>query len=364
MEAAQLLIVGCGSLARETLLPLTITLMEDRTSPVNVVLASRDLRQAEWLVTLARSRVKTNSSLVTFTAASIDWDDENRIADLLNRIEPKVIFHTASYQSAWSLGAPNLWSKLVKQGGYAVTTALQAALLSKLIRSMAQLRSNAILINACYPDIVNSLFMSTEIKIFSGVGNINIVFEVLRQSHQDEDSIRVLAGHWDVNQLMLPCESRSEPPLAWINGQPINQDELIRLPTIMSDSSLNSLSAYSSAKLIASFFRSPRPVVFHLPGPNGMIGGYPVLVDGDVARIDLPPDMDSSKAIAWNMDRAYRDGGCSTEDGYYRFSEATAEVVGKVSRDLAGGFETSDLDEAVKEFLSLRSFLSNKHCDS
>src|SRR3984885_502880 len=129
--SGRLLVLGCGSLARE--ISLAIPLIASRyDDDLTLMVAARDADRARWLAQLVRARSFAAGVCLTVRNYKLDWNSVDQMAAMITAAAPTVILNTASLQSFWSLTAGNGWSRLVRQGGYGVTVALQGALLPQL----------------------------------------------------------------------------------------------------------------------------------------------------------------------------------------------------------------------------------------
>jgi hypothetical protein len=291
----------------------------------------------------------------------LDWSNVDQLAATIAAVAPTAILNTASLQSPWSLGTPNAWSRLVRQGGYGVTVALQAALLPALGRALNSARSDAVVVNACYPDVVNAGARRMGVDIRCGVGNIALVAELLRQ-HLDvstDCNLRLLAGHWDVGELSLPPEQRSDFPLVWQDGRTIEVSRIRRTPRLSADATVNAFGAGASASLMYALATN-LDWRGHVPGPWGELGGYPVRIEAGQLRYDLPRNVTLDEARRWNTARCERDGALVEQGRHLRFSARAEALIRSVAPDLASGFDFKDVESAARAFMELRDVMGKR----
>ncbi|MBO0664558.1 hypothetical protein LQ948_18445 [Jiella sp. MQZ9-1] len=67
------------------------------------------------------------------------------------------------------------------------------------------------------------------------------------------------------------------------------------------------LTAASASRVMAGLCEA-EPVAAHVPGPNGLPGGYPALVSRNGIELDLPPGLSRQEAIAINETCQAADG--------------------------------------------------------
>ena len=116
-----LVVTGAGSLAHATLLALS-----QCPGPIEIV--ARDSERLHGLARTVRARSAVAGHLVDVRPYAIDWDDPRSLASILARTKPRVVLHTASWQSAWTLAGADAWSALVRGMGYGVTFSLHLRL--------------------------------------------------------------------------------------------------------------------------------------------------------------------------------------------------------------------------------------------
>jgi hypothetical protein len=325
------------------------------------MVAARDAGRARWLAQLVRARSFAAGISLTVRYYKLDWGSVDQMAALISAAAPTVVLNAASLQSSWSLAAPNAWSRLVRQGGYGVTAALQAALLPQLGRALRSSANQACVVNACYPDVVNAGGQRMGLGICCGIGNIALVAEQLRQhlGASGDREIRLLAGHWDVGELSRPCEQRSDYPLVWQQGRSVAPDRISGAPPLSPDATLNAFGAGVSAALLCSL-ATGRSWSGHVPGPLGELGGYPIRLEAGQLHYDLPRDMTLDAARAWNRKRCERDGAVVEEGARLRFAAKAAEAIRAVAPELAEGFDFKDVESAARAFLELRDVLGKR----
>jgi hypothetical protein len=356
-----LLVLGCGSLAREIALAIPLIVSRYNHHDLTLAVAARDTGRARWLAQSVRARCSAAGISFPVRHYEVDWNSVDQMATMITAAAPTVILNTASLQSFWSLALDNGWSRLVRQGGYGVTAALQAALLPRLGRALHSSASPAAVVNACYPDVINAGGRRMGLTIFCGIGNIALVAELLRQhlAPCGARAVRVLAGHWDVSELSMQPEQRSDFPLVWDNGGTVDPERIATAPALATDATLNAFGAGVSAALLCSL-ATGRSWNGHVPGPLGELGGYPIRLEAGQLHYDLPQSMPFAAARAWNTERCERDGAVVEDGTRLRFSAQAAAAIRVVAPDLAAGFDFKDVASAARAFLELRDVLEQR----
>jgi hypothetical protein len=241
----------------------------------------------------------------------------------------------------------------LREGGYGVTIALQAALVDGTAIAAEEAASEALLLNACYPDAVNALLAKRNRRVLAGIGNIAILQAILADPPAGA-AVRVLAHHYHLGAVSRrgPCIA----PRIWIGRQEL-PDPLAAISDLAAirGAEMNQVTGACTAAMLngilsAEIFRG------HLCGPLGMPGGYPVRVHKGAIELDLPPTISPEAAMAFNVDAA-RAEGVVVVGRHVTFTGPALSALTQVSPSLAVGFDVKDLDLVVGEFVNLREKL-------
>jgi hypothetical protein len=95
----------------------------------------------------------------------------------------------------------------------------------------------------------------------------------------------------------------------------------------------------------------------HVPGPNGLPGGYPVKLEGGTLRLDLPSSVTEKEAIDWNEAFEARKG-LTVKDGHVHYHGRLKQLLVEEGADCANGFALKDLEAVCAHLLDLRERLS------
>jgi hypothetical protein len=97
----------------------------------------------------------------------------------------------------------------------------------------------------------------------------------------------------------------------------------------------------------------------HVPGPNGLPGGYPVRFDASRIDLDLPAGLGCEEAVAWNT--GFEAGnGLVVENGRAHYTGRLYERLRQASPTLAKGFTVTDIDAVYDDMVALRTRLQSK----
>lgn len=99
---------------------------------------------------------------------------------------------------------------------------------------------------------------------------------------------------------------------------------------------LNDFTGHTASLLIRDLLREG-PMRTHVPGPLGLPGGYPVLLEQGRIELDLPEGVSEADAVAWQTAWGARDGVAVDRQGRAEFSDhviETAEPYVKLPRTM------------------------------
>ncbi len=277
-----ILITGTGSLAEEIL--LSIIKLGPKNLSIHIL--GRNIERLRWLKLIVEAQSALSGKSINIDYSGIQqWDSETLIS-ILSDLDPELILHTASVQSAWMLNSDNKWNSLVKKHGYGITTLLQCHLALILCRSLESLGRSTPIINASYPDITNYILYHLGFPIIAGIGNISIMDALLRGSKtiQDVGSLYFYAHHYHISQLIQGNSDK----LPEIYYQDNMQDFFDFFPApfkLPSDESLNKLTGSITALQILAYLGLSDSYIGHMPGVKGLLGGYPVQISHNKIEI-------------------------------------------------------------------------------
>jgi hypothetical protein len=299
---ADLLVTGTGALAEAVLFDLAA--MPALGQPMDIVIAGRNAARLEWLTQAANARAFALETHHRFAYMAVDWDAADDLARLLDDTRPRVVFHTASLQSMWEIAAGrDAWAAEIRASGYGATLPLQLALSLRVARAIGAQSPASRLVNACYPDASNEILSRLGYDVVCGIGNVATLAAAYGAALRIDAParLRMLAHHRQVSAA-IAGESRRHPPRVWIDATPaLGSDALpnVRLPA---SAALNLVTAAAGAQVLAALLGRIERHVGHAPGPNGLPGGYPVVIGGGRLVLDLPAGMTVDEAVALNRE--------------------------------------------------------------
>lgn len=349
---ADLLIVGGGSLSTELLYALS----SERRHSLACAVACRDPEKASWLAFSANARARLVGGGVRFRPFEVVWDDSGLDA-LLARVWPRLVVQLASLQSPWSLRGR--WKRLTEAHGFGITTPRQAVLSLAMATAIRRSASPARLINGCYPDFVNQILARLSLPVACGLGNISILDAVIREvlGLAADDLLEIVAHHYHVSNLIRPHDRRETWPLAWLDGEPIED-----LPRLLAEvrlppgRELNRITAVSVLPLIFGLL-GLEDCRMNLAAPHGLPGGYPVRIEQGEIHLEAP--MSLPEAIAFNKRFEAAEGVEIGTDSLRWAPAATAELR-EIDPTFTGAFRFDQILDGYRRLEALVERLSEE----
>jgi hypothetical protein len=201
---------------------------------------------------------------------------------------------------------------------------------------------------------VNPLLHALGLRVLCGIGNVATLAACLQAALNlpGQRELAVLAHHAHLDG---PHQSDQEAR-AWLAGSP--------MPTVtgmlagyraLPRHELNDLAGHAAARLLADLL-SDVATYTSVPGPLGLPGGYPVMVQGGQIRLNLPAGMSQAQAVEWNERAGERDG-VTVRGGHVAYTPGAADELARYLPDIAAGWPAEALDEVGDQLISLRHHL-------
>jgi hypothetical protein len=293
----------------------------------------------------------------------MDWSDYGLISRTIRELRPKVIAHTASLQSPWALDGSDAWCALIQRVGFGFTLPLQAVLALKVARAIAEESPATSLVNACYPDAVNTVLLANGLPVTGGLGNVAILayllWDALEESIKEGKQLRMIGHHAHLAAFIDGREV--EPALkSWLDEVPIDDIAENWFRNAHLQRNLNSVAGSAAVPML--FALSGRGPVWrgHSPGPMGLPGGYPVIVRAGGIEVDLPSEITLKEAKALNTKAGLADGVLINDDGEVELSESSRQALKEVdlATDYSIPWHGSEVEQKATRLLDLRESLS------
>lgn len=338
--------------------------------PVLDILACRYPHHRYVIVSRSVRRATLRANLTRYTCAQ--WDqypdvvpeatellDTARTAEVLERHAPDIVFNATTPFPWWFMDQlPPPMRALSYSCGLGMWCALDCALPMQLSVALSLSRIDGIHVNACYPDLVNGFLRDAPSAPTLGIGNISnlvpglqLAFSSSLNLHPRLITIRLVCHHFTSLNAPTVGGSAGAPyhlsvthPQGQLSFGGVDDTPFSNLKAIASrvrGQEGQGVTISSAATVLATLLAGRRRR-HHVPGPQGLIGGYPITVseDGSVA-LDLPSGMTRSTALSINEAAQQYDGLSFVQPGRVRLTQQASEGL----REIVG----IELEEATSE---------------
>ena len=314
------------------------------------------------------------------TCVELDLWNIEKTAETLAHVKPDIIFHAASLMSWWVPSKlPAEIAQELAQACSGWRLPMHLTLLKRLMEAIEMTGLNPRVINAAYPDATNTVlrnagFKGPEVGI-GNVGNVvpgirRAVAHLLGEDITDVD-VRLVAQHHF--SFKIPSRGTAE-------GLPYHMTTLLRGIDVTHQLDLGTLfgllpvrfkrtrgipaqinTASSAMSIITELAESTGKVV-HAPGPNGIVGGYPVQIDEHGTHIVLPDNLTLDEAIAINEAGQRLDGiERIDQNGTVHFTESHMEIVKRILNYERHTMTVEEIEDCAQEIEIKFAELSANH---
>ncbi len=358
-ETADILIVGTGQFAARILFDLAATV----DAPTRIAVAGRNASRLAWLETAGRARAQMFQRPVTIVGRRTDPADLEQIAEVLSRVQPSVVLQAASLQSGSVISMQNnAWSKLVAAGGLSASAVFQTVLSARVARGCREALPGVHFVNACFPDVTNSLIAAMGLPVTAGIGNIQILAHAFAGSLAGaaRAEIKVLAHYQNLAVWRRQAAERhGANARVWV-GDKEEQDVLARFSGVrLTPEPVIDISGAAAAPLLLALAHR-REWHGHVPGPEGLPGGYPIRTTSSGIVLDLPAGLTRDAAIRWNLAHEEASGLVVDDHGVAQYTGKLQEELAAVSPDISMGFHVRDLEVVFTAMQQLRDRLLSR----
>lgn len=356
MTACDILVSGTGGFAARIAFDIAATAQE----PVNVVIAGRNRGRLDWLRTAANARAAIFGRPARFGSFAIDLLEPDAAPRLLAATQPRVVVQAASIQTSQVIAqSGNAWTRLVAEGGLSATAVFQALISSRVAAAITRAGTPTAFVNCGFPDVVNGMITAQGHAVACGMGNIAILSNVFAGSAgvRPDAAVKVLAHYQTIAAWRRPPAERTGPtPRVWVDGAEVD-DVFARFADVqLTPEPAIEISGASGVPMMLAM-ASGGDWRGHVPGPNGLPGGYPVVLSAGKMTLDLPPGVSADEAVAWNRAFEERNGLTVEADGKVAYTGRLREGLAAHDAKLAEGFHIDDLEAVCTKMLALRDRL-------
>ena len=355
--ACDIIISGSGAFAARIAFDIAATARD----PVSVVIAARNRTRLDWIVTASNARAKIFQSQVKFISHSVDLLLPDAASQLLAQYEPRIFVQAASVQTSSIIAKTgDGWSALVREGGLSATALAQSTISLRVARAITGSGRPCYFINCSFPDVVNEIISTEGHSVLCGLGNVGILSSVFAGLLDiDQSRIKVLAHYQNLAAFrQSPSDRHGRAPRVWIDNQEIiNVFDYFHHVKLTPEPVID-ISGATGVPLILALSQG-HDWSGHLPGPNGLPGGYPVRLKNSKIELDLPTGVSQDDAIEWNRQYELEKGLIVDQQKRVHFTGLLQSSFNENGLDFSDGFSISDIDSVYLKIDQLRKRLEN-----
>lgn len=356
MAGCDILISGTGGFAARIAFDIAATADE----AVEVIIAGRNRERLNWLRTAANARAALFGKKARFRTHAIDLLAPDASDALLAATDPRIVVQAASIQTSQVIAqSGNAWTQLVAEGGLSATAVFQALISARVAAAITARGKPVTLVNCSFPDVVNGIIVTLGHAVACGMGNVAILSNVFGGSAATPPGVdlKVLAHYQNLAAWRRRPEERGgRAPRVWLDGAEV-ADVYGRFADIqLTPEPVIEISGASGVPMLLAM-AAGRPWRGHVPGPNGLPGGYPVRLSDGALELDLPSAVAKAEAIAWNASFEEENGLVVSPQGHVSFTGILGDRLADHVPALRKGFPVRELETVCEDLLQLRSAL-------
>ena len=351
---ARVMIIGLGSVGNY----LLDYLMSTKDEGIEIIVVGRNHDKMEMNVNIVKvaSLIRQQNRTKITVEAGVDLNDVASITSAIKKYSPDIIVNSSRAYSGLKYGSIS-WSNF---RAYGIWTPLSIKYTKNIMEAYSDAGSKAIVINTSYSDAVIPWLKSAG-KAYPdfGSGNINHLVPRIKFALAKENDI---SDWWNIDvtyavahfhDVVISKEGQTEGVKQLICAE-YNGNELkvgdsvfaackISMPVDAKRNMMNASSNFEIIQAILNAVREGKKTKLHIPGFDGNIGGYPVIIDGTKSEPEVY--FDESKFSLQEMQKKnresiYLDGIENVEAGMLFYTD---ELISKIQKACS-----IKLPEAVK----------------
>ncbi|WP_406148857.1 hypothetical protein [Streptomyces sp. NBC_01012] len=319
-NARKIMVLGAGDIGRRVFHELAHS-----PGARHVQLVGRDEETVLKAANLTRFCSVQRGHTTDVSHAGTDITDVARTAERIAAFAPDFIFLAVSYQSWWVISTLRQDAfQRVYAANYGPWLPMHLVPVMKAMEAVRLSGTQALVVNAAYPDAVHPALAAAGLSPDIGIGNVANNVPGITTAAADElgcstadVEVRLVAHHYVSHRLSRTGNSGPAGMGLGIRlgGRDVTAGLdvaalLDRLPGRYRRTGglPGQTMTASSALSVLEPLVDRRDAVVHAPGVDGMIGGYPVAIEDGKFRVLLPDGMTADEARAINASGQLHDG--------------------------------------------------------
>ena len=364
-QKIRIMIIGLGSVGNY-LLDYLVSQADDQ---LEIIVAGRSVEKMQMDVNIVRTAATIRGQLRSnISIVQCDLNDVGSIAEVLREHQPHIIVNSSRVYAGLKYGSIS-WSNL---RAYGIWAPLAIKYARNIMLAYQEADCKAISINTSYSDAVIPWLKSAGLSYFDfGSGNLNHLIprmkfylaEKYSIENLNEIDMTIAMSHF--HDVVISKEGQSEGQDLLIDARyrgeklVFSRDELLKhcaiaMPTDQKRNMMNASSNYAIIEALITSLREKKICKVHSPGVQGLIGGYPFVMDGAKVQGNIDESIFSMcDMIHANMESIYKDGIENVSEGNLVYSnEILAKVRNRFRVELPKQVALADVDIVAEKLIN------------
>jgi len=306
----------------------------------------------------------------------IDLNEVEKTAATIEEYIPHIVISTVTLQSPRVMRFNVPPETLVKftQGGFGMWLPFHVPLVRKLMEAIRKSGVDVHVVSSSFPDVVNCVLDKMGLAPTVGCGNFDHLIPEVRYTAAetlglsvDSVSVYLVASHANIEKLDIEQTMGGLPYYLKIIAlgndmtAKFDGDKLLLGAAQQLPPEVGLITGASAAKNALGLL-SETGIETHCPGPNGLPGGYPVVLSSKGATVNLPEDIDLKTAIEINEKSLRGDGIEKIEsDGSIIFADSAVSVYREILGYECKRLKVNECENRAEELkILLRKLIDRK----
>jgi hypothetical protein len=356
-------IIGLGSVGNYL---LNYLIDFDFPLQISLIGRSKENMQSDMNIALVASNIRKRP-FINYNVFEADLNNVQQLSEIIKNINPDFIINSSRAYSNIKYGSIS-WHTV---RAYGLWSPLSVKFVKNTMTAIEFSGTTPIVINTSYSDAVNA-WLKTSGKLYPdfGSGNLNHLIPRIRlavaksQNITDCNNIEIILATSHFHDVVISKEGQTEGVEPLISVRYHNEKLSVDMPEIYklcaipmpTDAKRNMMNASSNYEIITTILKAcltKTKQILHIPGTMGMVGGYPVVVDGGENTVSIYEKYFTlSQMQKVNSKSIYLDGIEAIENGVLTYTNELIEKVKKsFDYNLPKAISINDSDIVAEEII-------------
>ncbi len=287
------------------------------------------------------------------------------VSQVVKTYKPDLIVQAASLRSPFAvMMADHPIAHALHDAGMAVQLGYQFPILHSVMQGVKSVAPETPVANVSYPDLTHSILNPHGLAPTAGLANTGIIkmrieTNLLRENGGSSEvpQVRVIGGHAHVYGVLFgeqPANPADEPWVFLDDQADRTRDILYVGKNLLHCPNPNITTALASMPVLEALLPGAKDCLTSMPGPLGMLGGYPVKISNQKVVLDLPAHINLSDALGMNVSSMAIDGIESVDnDGTIHYTQKAKDAMASIEPRLTESYNPITDQARTKILLDL-----------